>query len=172
MLVAFLINPGGANDKESIALATRLKTHIPNWQRKPERSPESMQAALEVVTKGHERRILRSLASTYNCIGMVFANRRTCIEPNHVPMILNEDGYVTVSEASSVMTGDIVVYELDGEVSHVAVVISNTPDLTNGSSNIQVLSQWGFDGEYLHDYRDVNEMLGIPMQFFSERRKM
>ena len=125
--MAFLISPGGENDKESIALSTRRKTRIPNWQQKPERSPESMQAALEMVRTGHEDRVLRSLASTYNCIGMAFANRRTCIEPEQVPMILQEDGYAEVPQAASVITGDIVIYELDGEISHVGIVVSNKP---------------------------------------------
>jgi hypothetical protein len=103
---------------------------------------------------------------------MAFANRRICIEPEQVPMILKEDGFVEVPQAAAVVTGDLVVYELDGDISHVAVVVSNAPDLTDGSSNIRVLSQWGFDGEYLHDYRDVHPSLGRPVQFYSERRKI
>ena len=167
--MAFLINPGGENDKDSIALATRRGNRIPNWK-KVERAPDAMQAALSMVTGGHEGRVLRSLASTYNCIGMAFANRRTCIEPEQVPSILQEDGFVEVAQAAGVVAGDVVVYELDGEISHVAVVISNTPDLADGSSKISVLSQWGFDGEYLHDYRDVHPSLGSPVRFYSERR--
>jgi hypothetical protein len=169
--MAFLINPGGEDDKDSIDLATLKGNRIPNWQ-KGERAPEAMQAALGVVMDGHDGRVLRSLASTYNCIGMAFANRRTCIEPEQVPTILKEDGFVEVPQAAAVVTGDLVVYELDGDISHVALVVSNAPDLADGSSNIRVLSQWGFDGEYLHDYRDVHPSLGRPVQFYSERRKI
>lgn len=169
--MSFLINPGGEADKDSIALATRRRKRIPNWQ-KPERAPESMQAALSVVTEGHAERVPRSLASTYNCIGMVFANRRTCIEPEEVPMILEEDGYAQVAQAAAVVAGDVVVYEADGEISHVAMVVSNEPNLADGTSKIRVLSQWGFDGEYFHDYRDVHPSYGAPVRFYSERRMM
>lgn len=169
--MALLINPGGEDDRNSLALATIRGTRIPNWQKR-ERAPEAMRDAFRFVTEGHEGRVLRSLASTYNCIGMAFATRRTCIEPEHVSMILKEDGFAQLSQAAEVLTGDVVVYELDGEISHVAVVESNSPNLTDGSSNIRVLSQWGADGEYLHDYRDVHPQLGRPVRFYSERRKI
>ena len=73
-------------------------------------------------------------------------------------------------QAANAVTGDVVVYESDGETSHVAIVVSNEPDFRDGSSNIRVLSQWGFDGEYLHDYRDVHAALGRPVRFYTERR--
>jgi hypothetical protein len=168
--MAFLIGPGGENDSDALRLSTRRGNHIPNWQQKRERPPEAMQAARAFVMDGHAGRVLRSLASSYNCIGMAFANRRTCIEPDQVPTILEEDGFVEVAQAAAVMTGDLIVYELDGEISHVAVVVENKPDLQDGGSTIQVLSQWGFDGEYLHEYRDVHPSLGRPVRFYTERR--
>ena len=167
--MAFLIGPGGENDRDALRLSTRRGNHIPNWQ-KPERAPEAMQAARAVVMDGHQDRALRSLASTYNCIGMAFGNRRTCIEPDQVPMILEEDGFVEVTQAAAVMIGDLIIYELEGEISHVAVVVENKPDLRDGGSTIRALSQWGFDGEYLHDYRDVHPSLGRPVRFYTERR--
>jgi hypothetical protein len=85
-------------------------------------------------------------------------------------MILEEDGYVEVPQAAAVTTGDVVVYERDGEITHVAIVVTNVPVLADGTSNIKVLSQWGFDGEYLHDYRDVHPSYGVPVRFYSERR--
>jgi hypothetical protein len=85
-------------------------------------------------------------------------------------MILEEDGFVEVAQVAAVMTGDLIVYEFDGEISHVAVVVENEPDLRNGGSTIRVLSQWGFDGEYLHEYRDVHPSLGRPVRFYTERR--
>jgi hypothetical protein len=104
---------------------------------------------------------------------MAFANRRTCIEPEHVSMILQDDGYALVGAEAAVMPGDVVVYESEaspGEISHVAVVISNHANLEDGSSRIRVVSQWGSDGEYLHDYRDVPPWLGKPARFYTERR--
>jgi hypothetical protein len=53
----------------------------------------------------------------------------------------------------------------------VAVVVSNDPNLRDGTSKIGVLSQWGSHGEYLHDYRDVHPSLGTLVRFYSERKK-
>jgi len=169
--MGFLINPGGPSDRESIALATSKNRRIPNWRRR-EMAPAVLKEALKIVTEGHEGRRLRSLTATCNCIGMAFANRRTCIEPEHVPMILKDDEYSIVEAASAVMPGDLVVYETaPGDISHVAIVVSNVPDLRDGSSRIVVISQWGSHGEYVHDYEDVHEWLGQPMRFYTERRK-
>src|SRR5438093_461205 len=38
-----------------------------------------------------------------------FANRRTCIEPEHVSIILKDDEYATVETAAAVMPGDLMV---------------------------------------------------------------
>jgi hypothetical protein len=167
-----LINPGGPSDRESIKLATAKNRLIPNWQRR-EQAPAALREALKIVTEGYAGRRLRSLTATYNCIGMAFANRRTCIEPEHVRMILKDDEYDTVEAASAVMPGDLVFYETaPGDISHVAVVVSNNPNLEDGTSTISVLSQWGSHGEYLHDYKDVHPSLGQPVRFYSERRKV
>ncbi len=170
--MTFVVNPGGPNDRESIRLATSKNRWIPN-ERRRERAPEALQEALRIATEGYPGRKLRSLTATYNCIGMAFANRRTCIEPEHVSMILHDDGYALVGSKAALMPGDVVVYESEdspGEISHVAVVVSNDPNLRDGSSAIRVLSQWGSDGEYLHDYRDVPPWLGKPVRFYTERK--
>ena len=87
-------------------------------------------------------------------------------------MILEDDGYYEISPVE-VVPGDIVVYSKPPVViSHVALAVSNVPELSDGSSNIRVLSQWGRDGEYFHDYRDVPYWLGTPVKFYSERRKL
>jgi hypothetical protein len=169
--MGFLINPGSPTDKESIDLATSRNQRIPNVRRR-ERAPEALREALRFVTEGHAGRQLRSLTATYNCIGMAFANRRTWIEPEHVPMILRDDGYARVETPAAVVPGDLVIYETaPAEISHVAVVISNSPNVQDGSSTIRVLSQWGSDGEYFHDYQDVPLYLGKPVRFYTERRK-
>ncbi len=166
-----LIGLGNENDNTALPLATAQGTRIPN-SRRGELAPEQMREAVRIVLENHEQRILRSMSSVYNCFGMAFGGRRTCIEPEHVPMILREDGYLEVERAASVMTGDIVIYEYEGEISHVAVVISNEPDLMNADSNMLVMSQWGSHGEYLHDYRDVHYSFGKPVRFYSERRRI
>lgn len=105
---------------------------------------------------------------------MVFGNRRAWIETDYVPMILDEDGYVPVQE-SEVQPGDVAVYRSNGEISHVALVVARiapaVADL-NGQWKTTVLSQWGQDGEYLHDLEDVAERLGTFDQFYSEKRRL
>lgn len=86
-------------------------------------------------------------------------------------MILEDDGYVEVTPAE-VMPGDLVIYrDGTGDISHVAVVVRHEPDVENARWKTTVLSQWGADGEYLHDHTDVNEVLGKPDKFYSEKRR-
>jgi hypothetical protein len=65
--------------------------------------------AARFATEGHDGRTLRSLTARYNCIGMAFANRRTCIEPEEVALILHEDDYIDVQRPADVMPGDLVI---------------------------------------------------------------
>jgi hypothetical protein len=168
-MAGYIILEGGASDRQRISLATSKNNDIPNCRR-GERCPEALQEAKKIYLK--DGRQLRSLSATYNCIGMVFANRRTWIDPEIVPMILSDDEYKQVPEAD-VMEGDIVLYQSDRDrkLSHVGLVVSKEPNLEAGTWSIRVLSQWGADGEYFHDYRDVPEALGRPIGFYSERRK-
>jgi hypothetical protein len=164
-----LLDLGSPRDRNAIYLATSRNRRIPN-ARRPERVPEALVAAMQFVTESHPSARLRSLTGTYNCIGMAFANRRTCIEPDHVRMILEDDGHAEVSP-KHVVSGDLLVYrDREGAISHVAVVISHEPDVANGRWNTTVISQWGYDGEYLHDHADVNQLLGRPDRFYSERK--
>jgi hypothetical protein len=102
---------------------------------------------------------------------MAFANRRAWVEPAHVEMIFADDGYREV-EVAAVMPGDVVLYrDTQGNVSHVAVVVSHERDLANARWRTQVLSQWGADGEYFHDPRDVNQWLGKPDKFYRIERR-
>ena len=168
-MAGILINPGGPGDKRSIALETSKRTRIPNEQF-PERTPESMQAARHLITNGHPGRIPRSLSATYNCAGMVFANRRTSIDPEYVPAILADDGYAPV-ELADVSRGDVVVYADDhGDIAHVGIVIAN--ELIFGTRQVLVLSQFGRDGEYFHRHNDVPDCYGKNIRFYSERRDL
>jgi len=165
-----LLDLGSPRDRNAIDLATSRNRRIPN-ARRPERVPEALAAAMQFVTESHPSARLRSLTGTYNCIGMAFANRRTCIEPHHVQMILEDDGYAEVNPAD-VVPGDLLVYrDRFGTISHVAVVISHEPDLANARWKTTVISQWGYDGEYFHDHADVNQLLGRPDRFYSEKKR-
>jgi hypothetical protein len=164
-----ILDEGGIGDRNRIELATSKNRRIPN-ARPSERAPDALAAAMKLCTENHPTVRVRSLSATYNCIGMVFANRRNWIDPSHVQMILDDDGYREV-DRKDVRPGDIVIYrDVDGSLTHAGVVISNEPDLASAHWKTTVLSQWGADGEYFHDLGDVNVSLGTPDGFYSERR--
>jgi len=107
-----------------------------------------MYAAKQLHAKGSRQ--LRSLRSTYNCVGMVFANRRTFIEPEEIPMILQDDEYIEV-RPDDLMPGDVVLYKdpKTEDIKHVGLVLA--AEMMFETKKIRVLSQFGRDGEYIHD---------------------
>ena len=153
-----------------IELSTRENTCIPN-ERRHQRPPVAMQAALKLLQGNHPSAKVRSLSSVYNCMGMVFASRRTTIQPEHLDMILEDDQYKRLTDDSEVQPGDVVVYrDHSGEVSHVGIVAKVTINLKDEPIQVQVLSQWGADGEYFHLADDVHPGLGSPAEYWTDRR--
>ena len=152
-----------------LELSTRLGNRIPNEQRLP-RLPASMEAANNIVRNAHPDIQVRSLSSVYNCMGMVFASRRTWVETDHLQMILEEDGYHQVPDERDLQPGDVVVYkDDDGQVSHVGIVARRGLELPGQPPQLFVLSQWGQDGEYFHQADDVNPRLGKPAEYWTDR---
>ena len=132
--------------------------------------PERMRAARDIVLGSHPKAQVRSLSSVYNCMGMVFASRRTCVEPDHLRMILQDDEYQRVNNEGQLQPGDVIIYRDDeNQVSHVGVVVEVKPNLEKADREILVLSQWGGDGEYLHLNEDVNPRLGKPAEYWTDR---
>ncbi len=87
-------------------------------------------------------------------------------------MILVEDEYRRVAGPSESQVGDVVVYRntRDHSVSHVALIVNIERRVDTASWKITVISQWGTDGEYLHLMEDVLEMLGRPVEYWTDRR--
>lgn len=162
-----IIGEGGPTDKDSIHIETSKRRRIKNvrMQQRPE---EAMIAARKI----HERprRFVRSLVSTYNCVGMVFANRRTFIDTSEIPAILEDDEYYPVEDEAKVAVGDIVIYSKSDSsgITHIGIVVVNQMEI--GRRDLRVLSQFGRDGEYIHDLLDVPEGYGTVVKFYSERR--
>ena len=129
-----------------------------------------MNAARDFVLTGHPSRRLRSLSSVYNCMGMVFASRRTWIEPEQLPIILEGDEYKRVPNESEIVVGDVVVYkDGTGSVSHIGTVTEVRINLHLATREIMVLSQWGRDGEYFHPVDDVSGRLGTASEYWTDR---
>ena len=151
-----------------IKLSTRQNKPIAN-ERRMQRAPESMDAARKFVLTAHETARLRSLASVYNCLGMVFASRRTWVEPEELPKILSDDSYRKIKR-TELQSGDVIIYRDDSnEVSHVGIVDEVIVKLEDGTKKVRVLSQWGADGEYFHLDYDVNPRLGQPSEYWTDR---
>jgi len=168
--VAIIIGAGGPGDRQALPLTTRRGTRIPNEQRL-ERAPEGLRVARELWESRYPEARVRSLSSTYNCMGMAFATRRTWIDTDHLDMIFGEDGYQRVAEPSRVTVGDILVYRnQSGEAVHVGIVVARIPSVESGGWLTTVLSQWGADGAWIHPESHVPTVLGQPSEYWSERR--
>ena len=101
---------------------------------------------------------------------MVFASRRTAIQPEHLGMILKDDKYRLLSNHSEIERGDLVVYrDGKGEISHVGIVANVAIGLEDKPIQVCVLSQWGADGEYFHLADDVHPALGSPAEYWTDR---
>lgn len=117
----------------------------------------------------------RSLSATYNCYGLVFANRRTVIPfPEDVQLLLDDDGYQRITERSKVSVGDVIVYRSnpDTEIKHAGIIVEVNPRPVGQriEFDFMILSQWGFDGEYFHRESQVPERYGKHTEYYSERR--
>lgn len=153
-----------------LPLSTRKGRQIPN-DRRAERHPASLRAAKEMFEGNHSTVRARSLTGLYNCMGMVFASRRTWIDTDQLQMILEDDDYRLLSPEEDIVSGDVVVYrDKAASVSHVGLVAQVRHDLMEGTTEVVVLSQWGYDGEYFHRVDDVHPSLGTPTEYWSDRR--
>lgn len=122
----------------------------------------------ELLDKGKSELKIRSVSShLYDCVGMIFANRRAWIDIEHISRILTCDGYKPVC-IDDLIVGDVVVYTLAKKRVHVGLVISVHPSM-GSVKNIRVLSKWGKHGEIEHRMEDVPYYLGKPSEYWSER---
>lgn len=162
-----IIGEGSERDPNNLPLFTRNRNRIPNSQRL-QKIPKIMAAAEK---NAHHKRTFpeqfrtRSLLSTYNCVGMALASRRTYVDIAEALWILKDDGYVIVPPPH-VLPGDILLYkDSNGEPTHIAVVFSHVKNVETADFDTLVVSQWGADGEYMHVASDVNFRLGTPDVF-------
>ena len=156
---------------EQLPLATKVGRQIRN-ERRSERVPAALEAARRMVLTHHPTARLRSLTATYNCMGMVFANRRTTVSTDDLSMILADDEYRSVSSQADLVPGDLAVYKnATGAVVHVGLIAEIAVSLRQAERVIMVVSQWGADGEYFHRADDVNPALGAPVEYWTDRRE-
>jgi hypothetical protein len=162
---------GGQADADSLELYTKRRTRILNAQSK-EVHPDLMRERANVLTNAYRVRF-RSHSATYNCFGMVFANRRTAIvDGTEVEKILQDDGYHCVCRRSDAAIGDVILYRKapKGEIAHVGIITKIDHDLKEGYISFEVLSQWGSNGEVFHPEDVVPPLFGNVREIWSERR--
>ena len=106
-------------------------------------------------------------SATYNCHGLTFASRRTCINKSRdLQRILRDDGYEEVSLHDTI-AGDIVIYSaVDGDLNHSGVVVASGAPLVLPL----VCSKWGNAGEYLHGLTNCPTLYGPITTFYRCRR--
>lgn len=164
----YIINRGGESDPQSLKLYTRLNRFVRN-ETCSGAPPERMKAATQIWQQRHPKARLRAAVSTYNCMGLVFANRRTWVDPDQWELIREDDGYRRLEIKEEPLPGDVVLYRMTEELTHVAVITKVELDLHSSDWVVEVISQWGADGEFIHDMRDVPQLLGVPTEIWTER---
>jgi hypothetical protein len=149
-----------------VQLQTRSGRNIPNEQRMPLLGPNSMRMEEQACKDMVPGIVTQSLCNLYNCAGMVFANRRTTVDDlAFLYTILSDDHYRQIAQNETV-PGDVVIYRgNDDEITHVGLI--HWPDLTNATFIVR--SQWGNNGEYLHDLDRVPWVYGRAAEFWTER---
>lgn len=165
-----LIQPG-------LALEARSRAPIPNKTRL-EMHPGGLRDLARCHEALHPRAVRRSATATYNCIGMVVANRRAWVEPADLQRVLLEDGFRRRPGPDQVQPGDVVVYRDDeGEVAHAGVILEVLWTIEEAlpfekGDRFRVLSKWGEGGEYEHNLTDVPSVFGKPAEYWTDRRTL
>lgn len=164
---------GSERDPAALRLYTTCnRNYVENERPDEERPIEALQAAYQYVKSISPSARCCSLTAMYNCVGVVFASRRTHVDCEHLDMILQDDGYRLISQKSAI-EGDVVVYRKDGIPLHVGIIyeLQDLSFARDGSQiELWVLSQWGQDGEYIHKLREVSTLYGDQLEFWTERR--
>jgi hypothetical protein len=166
-----IIGGGSEKDNASIGLATREGNYIPN-ERRLEQSPARLKEAARLWQDKYPSIKLRSLSAKYNCMGLIFASRRTWVDPKFLYDILREDEYKRIDNKNDAAMGDVVVYQnKQKKVAHVALIADVKIDVANAVKKLTLISQWGCDGEYVHLVDETPEVLfGKVAEYWTDRK--
>lgn len=167
-----LVDPGGETDNLAVRLGTRKTSHIRNEMR-PEWNPDELKKALEICSERFPNMVIRSVTAIYNCVGMVFATRRTWIEPEYVPIFLGDDEYHMLPSIEDAEIGDVAIYkEESDEIKHVGVIIEKTENLIEGSMDFRILSKWGPWAEFIHQPNEIFDSWGQLTEIWTDRKSI
>ncbi len=165
-----IIHPQDRSARAGIPLSTKRGTAIPNAQRL-ERPHSALAAGVALWGTERPQARLRSVTSTYNCVALVLACRRTWVDTEEISLVLTEDGFRRLAGVGEAQRADLELYrDAQGDLAHIGLVISNTPDIETAGWDTMVLSKWGWDGEYYHPVDHVPQIYGRPAEYWSERQ--
>jgi hypothetical protein len=133
-----------------IAAQTRSGTHI-LIEESPELPAGRLKAYVSYRQQFPDNLERRAATATYNCYGMALVNRRGWVSGDDIDLILNADGYRLLRLREEAAPGDIVVYNEEGQTTHVAIIMEFRQLAPGGNSLPWVLSKWGAGPEYLHN---------------------
>ncbi len=143
----------------SLLLQTYDETNIPNSI-----EPDPAQNYVRLAEQSWRMQILSATrlgipTGRYNCHGLTFASRRTCLgkegDPKAVDNLLQRDLYKLVYQPQ---IGDIVVYrdKQSKEIEHTGFVVTiEKIDFAAEKEIIRVWSMWGSIGEFLHKLQNT-----------------
>ena len=168
--MAIIIGLGGEHDPNALKLYTRRHNYVIN-EMPSELPPDQLQALQRDTAVGRLIVLIRSLTATYNCMGMVFASRRTSIRPSELELFRLDDGLKDLPGGpSEAEIGDIIVYRKGGVPKHVGVVLQLGKNRQAFETEMLVLSKWGEAGECVHLLGDVPSAYGTEYQILTDRR--
>jgi hypothetical protein len=167
---AIIIDRGGENDPNSIRLGTRRTKHIKNEMR-AEWPPNQLREDLNRCLTSFPCLQPRSVSARYNCVGMVFATRRTWIDTEFVSQLLTDDEYRLLADKSQGQVGDIAVYKsTGGDICHVGIIIKRDVDFASGAVKFLILSKWACWAEFIHKPDEVFPSYGTLQEIWTDRR--
>jgi hypothetical protein len=157
--------------EERLLLETRDHWPIPNSVA-PEPGERERASYAALRAKHPVWRSRKNACGVYNCYGLVFASRRTCIrDDEHVERILKGDGYRPIAEGEA-LPGDLALYaERSIGLLHVSIIMEQQP---LGTSKVHFgLSKWNdCSGEDIHNLADHpwNGLdFNVSIRFMTER---
>jgi len=153
---------------DEIALQTKQKRQIKN-QIALDNPPEILRHAVEDWGGRHPNAHLRSITSTYNCIGLVVASRRALVDPDQLMLALTDDGYRQIV-LNEVRPGDVVIYRRNGRIQHAGIVVNLGQ--VEAQPRLVLCSKWGEAGEYVHEIDDVPTIYGQATEYWTDRKTL
>jgi hypothetical protein len=166
------------NTERKIALETRLGTPIRNAIDPPPR-PDQIQKFARLCEKYPQWRQRVGPVGGYNCLGHVWASRRTGIYDDvegQIDLIFRDDGFRVLSVNESPLPGDLVAYwtaQADRRLFlHVGMILELRGAEGTEISIPFVLSKFDATfGEVVHHFRHVPypEAFQTQIEFWTER---